>query len=59
MCLWPPLLLRPLRLTAREAPGEQQEEEDPGGSRHRSGPDRIHFSGAREVAAAQSPDPGL
>ncbi|KAK2114321.1 hypothetical protein P7K49_008587 [Saguinus oedipus] len=56
MCLWLPRLLRPLRLAA---PEEQQEEEDPGGSRHHSGTDRLHFSGARGVAAARSPGPGL
>ena len=60
MCLWLPrplLQLWPLGLAAPEAPAEQQDQEDPGGSGHCGGRERIRFSGARGVAAAQSPGP--
>lgn len=39
--LWQPL--PPLRLAAPEAPAEQQGQQEPGGSWHRGGPERIHF----------------
>lgn len=53
MRLW--LLLQQLRPAAPEAPAEQQDQKDPGGSWHCGGPERIHFSGAGGVAAALSP----
>lgn len=62
MCLGLPLpllLLWPLRPAAPETPAEQQDQEDGGRSWHCGGPERIHFSGARGDAPAQSPGPGL
>lgn len=47
-------LLQQLRPAAPEAPAEQQDQKDPGGSWHRGGPERIH---SQELEESLPPGP--